>query len=120
MLNWVRTETEGYKGVKIENFGTSFNDGLAFLALVHKFDPNLFDYDSTYGAQPSLKNAEQAIEYAEKHLGVPKLIEAKELVDGKLYLYTIYYRGPKRRVIEFSFCKPNLNLVFSVNRQSRH
>lgn len=84
LLNWVRTETEGYKGVRIENFGTSFNDGLAFLALVHKFDPNLFDYDSTSTSQPSLKNAEQAIEYAEKHLGVPKLIEAKDLVDGKV------------------------------------
>lgn len=83
MLNWVRTETEGYKGVKIESFGSSFNDGLAFLALVHKFDPTLFDYDSTSGSQPSLKNAEQAIDYAEKHLGVPKLIEAKDLVDGK-------------------------------------
>ncbi len=98
MLNWVRTETDGYKGVRIENFGTSFNDGLAFLALVHKFDPNLFDYDGTYNSQPSLKNAEQAIDFAEKHLGVPKLIEAKDLVEGNTTWY-MNYRELIRRLL---------------------
>jgi len=119
LLNWVRTETEGYKGVRIENFGTSFNDGLAFLALAHKFDPTLFDYDGTCNSQPSLKNAEQAIEFAEKHLGVPKLIEAKELVEGKDNLHINYSPPIKRRILRLLLANRNLNLV-SVNRQSRY
>jgi cortexillin 1/2 len=84
LLKWCREITEGYPGVKIENFKTSFNDGLAFLAMVHKFNPSLFEYTKLMEENSSLENAETAFEFAEKQMGVPKLLDAQELVDGRV------------------------------------
>ena len=33
------------QGIKIENFSTSWNDGMAFCALIHHFYPDAFDFD---------------------------------------------------------------------------
>jgi hypothetical protein len=46
LLSWIRTMTEGYDGVNITTFKDSFNDGLAFSALIHKFDNSLLDYSA--------------------------------------------------------------------------
>lgn len=34
------------QGVNITNFSGSFSNGLAFCALIHKFNPDKFDYNS--------------------------------------------------------------------------
>jgi hypothetical protein len=36
--------TENYDHVSINNFSSSWADGMAFCALVHRFLPNEFDY----------------------------------------------------------------------------
>ncbi len=33
------------KNVNVTNFSTSWNDGLAFCALIHNFYPEAFDFD---------------------------------------------------------------------------
>ena len=35
-----------YKNIEIKNFSSSFGNGLAFCALVHRFIPNVIDFDS--------------------------------------------------------------------------
>lgn len=52
------------QNVKVENFSTSWNNGLAFCALIHHFRPDAFDY---YSLKPDdkRKNFELAFTKAE-------------------------------------------------------
>ncbi|CAD6230968.1 GSCOCG00006901001-RA-CDS, partial [Cotesia congregata] len=45
LLSWCRAKTKEYENVQIDNFSTSWNNGLAFCALLHHFKPEAFDYD---------------------------------------------------------------------------
>jgi len=90
----VRNVTDGYKGVNVDSFKTSFKDGLAFLAMVHRFNPDKsgVKYDD-YNKEDPRKNLSVAFDLAEKELGVPKLLDVDEVMDGKvdersLVLYT--------------------------------
>jgi actinin alpha len=78
LLRWVKACTLGYKGVDITAWGESFNDGLAFCALLHKHDPNCLGYDALKPADGH-GNLDKAFTVAEKRFGVPRLLEPDEL-----------------------------------------
>ena len=84
LLTWCREITKGYKGVNIENFKTSFNDGNAFLAMVHAFDNKLFKYDEQLEEHSTSENIETAFNLAEKSLGIPQLLTMQDLMDGTI------------------------------------
>ncbi|KAM9464314.1 uncharacterized protein ACWYII_009543 isoform 5-T6 [Salvelinus alpinus] len=46
LLDWCRAKTRSYQNVDIQNFSSSWSDGMAFCALVHNFFPEAFDYSS--------------------------------------------------------------------------
>lgn len=80
LLEWIKTKTAGYAGVKIENFDTSFMDGLAICALVHKYDPTLINYDGL-DKNDIFGNLTKAFQLAEDHMGIPQVIDPKDMVN---------------------------------------
>jgi len=79
LLRWVKACTAGYKGVNITTWGDSFNDGLAFCALLHKHDENVLNYDKNSDPKKALGNLDTAFTAAEKRWDVPRLLEPEEL-----------------------------------------
>jgi len=80
LLLWCQKKTEGYPGVNVKNFHTSFQDGLAFCALIHRHRPDLLNFDAL-DKNDKLGNLNLAFDVAEKHLDVPKLLDAHDILD---------------------------------------
>ncbi|XP_014380634.1 smoothelin isoform X2 [Alligator sinensis] len=79
LLDWCRAKTRGYEHVDIQNFSSSWSDGMAFCALVHNFFPEAFDY-SELTPQNRRHNFEVAFSSAEKHAECPQLLDVEDMV----------------------------------------
>ncbi|KAJ0067761.1 hypothetical protein NL108_010051 [Boleophthalmus pectinirostris] len=99
LLDWCRAKTRSYEHVNIQNFSSSWSNGMAFCALVHHFFPEAFDYSSL---NPSERrhNFDLAFSTAEKMVDCPQLLDVDDMVkmrepDWKcVYTYLQeFYRG---------------------------
>ncbi|XP_032624186.1 smoothelin isoform X2 [Chelonoidis abingdonii] len=79
LLDWCRAKTRGYEHVDIQNFSSSWSDGMAFCALVHNFFPQAFDY-TQLTPQNRRRNFEVAFSSAEKHADCPQLLDVEDMV----------------------------------------
>ncbi|XP_056344705.1 dystonin-like isoform X2 [Oenanthe melanoleuca] len=77
LLLWSQQTTEGYAGIRCENFTTCWRDGRLFNAIIHKYRPDLIDM-STVAVQSNLANLEHAFFVAEK-LGVARLLDPEDV-----------------------------------------
>lgn len=79
LLLWCQRKTEPYDNVKVDDFTVSWQDGLAFCALIHRHRPDLIDYDSL-SSENKLDNLNLAFQIAADHLDIPKLLDAEDIV----------------------------------------
>uniref|UniRef100_A0A3B3CP20 Smoothelin-like 1 n=1 Tax=Oryzias melastigma TaxID=30732 RepID=A0A3B3CP20_ORYME len=79
MLQWCRSKTRNYKDVNIENFSSSWCDGLAFCALIHRFFPDAFDYNSLNPRERE-KNFSLAFQTAESLADCCPLLEVADMI----------------------------------------
>ncbi|XP_061772373.1 plectin isoform X26 [Nerophis ophidion] len=78
LLLWSQRMTDGYQGLRCDNFSTSWRDGKLFNAVIHKHYPRLIDMGRVY-QQSNLENLEQAFHVAEKDLGVTRLLDPEDV-----------------------------------------
>lgn len=79
LLDWCRSKTIGYKHIDLQNFSSSWSDGMGFCALVHSFFPEAFDYNTLDPAQHK-ENFELAFTTAEKMASCDRLIEVDDML----------------------------------------
>jgi len=80
LLLWCQKKTAGYKDVKVDNFSNSWQDGLAFCALIHRHRPDLLDF-STLSKANARENLELAFNVAEKSLGITRLLDPEDILN---------------------------------------
>uniref|UniRef100_A0A8C3CPX6 Spectrin beta chain n=1 Tax=Cairina moschata TaxID=8855 RepID=A0A8C3CPX6_CAIMO len=78
LLLWCQMKTAGYPEVNIQNFTTSWRDGLAFNALIHKHRPDLIDFHKLTKSNATY-NLQQAFNTAEQQLGLSKLLDPEDV-----------------------------------------
>ncbi|KAG7217110.1 hypothetical protein INR49_027651 [Caranx melampygus] len=80
LLEWCRSKTIGYQNIDIQNFSSSWSDGMAFCALVHSFFPLEFDYNTLNPANRK-QNLQLAFTTAEEQADCLRLIEVEDMLD---------------------------------------
>nr|XP_004656732.2 EH domain-binding protein 1-like protein 1 isoform X6 [Jaculus jaculus] len=78
LLEWCQEVTTGYRGVCITNFTTSWRNGLAFCAILHRFHPDKIDYASLDPHNIKQNNKQAFDGFAA--LGVSRLLEPADMV----------------------------------------
>ncbi|XP_070283606.1 EH domain-binding protein 1-like protein 1 isoform X9 [Myotis yumanensis] len=78
LLEWCQEVTAGYRGVRVTNFTTSWRNGLAFCAILHRFYPDKIDYASLDPLNIKQNNKQAFDGFAA--LGVSRLLEPADMV----------------------------------------
>ncbi|XP_070112325.1 utrophin isoform X10 [Equus caballus] len=106
LLSWVRQSTRPYSQVNVLNFTTSWTDGLAFNAVLHRHKPDLFSWDRVVKMSP-VERLEHAFSKAQTYLGIEKLLDpedvAVQLPDKKsiiMYLTSLFEVLPQQVTID--------------------
>ncbi|XP_058841681.1 protein-methionine sulfoxide oxidase mical3a isoform X7 [Acipenser ruthenus] len=78
LLNWCQRQTEGFRNVNVTDLTMSWKSGLALCALIHRYRPDLIDFDSLE-EQNMEKNNQLAFDVAEREFGISPIMTGKEM-----------------------------------------
>ncbi|XP_034052453.1 protein-methionine sulfoxide oxidase mical2b isoform X8 [Gymnodraco acuticeps] len=96
LLTWCQKQTQGYRGVNITDLTSSWRNGLAVCALIHRQRPELIDFDSL-NEEDMAGNNQLAFDVAEREFGIQPVARGKEMAASEpdkllmvLYLSKFY------------------------------
>ncbi|XP_051239431.1 F-actin-monooxygenase mical2b isoform X2 [Dicentrarchus labrax] len=78
LLTWCQKQTQGYRGVDVTDLTSSWRNGLALCALIHRQRPELIDYDSL-NEEDVAGNNQLAFDLAEREFGIQPVTTGKEM-----------------------------------------
>uniref|UniRef100_M4BDW9 Uncharacterized protein n=1 Tax=Hyaloperonospora arabidopsidis (strain Emoy2) TaxID=559515 RepID=M4BDW9_HYAAE len=78
LLLWVNRSLADYPSVVVKNFSSSWADGMAFCALIHRYAPTLIDFSSMDPKDPQT-NVKLAFDIAREKLRIPQLLEVENV-----------------------------------------
>ncbi|NWH80254.1 MICA3 monooxygenase, partial [Piaya cayana] len=78
LLSWCQRQTDGYAGVNVTDLTMSWKSGLALCAIIHRYRPDLIDFDSL-DEHSVEKNNQLAFDIAEKEFGISPIMTGKEM-----------------------------------------
>ncbi|XP_021793692.2 F-actin-monooxygenase MICAL1 isoform X2 [Papio anubis] len=90
LLRWCQEQTAGYPGVHVSDLSSSWTDGLALCALVHRLQPGLLEPSELQGLG-ALEATAWALKVAEHELGITPVVSAQAVVAGSDPLGLIAY-----------------------------
>ncbi|XP_070130881.1 F-actin-monooxygenase MICAL2 isoform X2 [Equus caballus] len=109
LLTWCQQQTEGYQHVNVTDLTTSWRSGLALCAIIHRFRPELINFDSL-NEDDAVENNQLAFDVAEREFGIPPVTTGKEMASAQepdklsmvMYLSKFYelFRGTPLRPVE--------------------
>ncbi|QIW98352.1 hypothetical protein AMS68_003870 [Peltaster fructicola] len=80
LLLWCQRKTACYEEVSVTDFSGSWNDGLAFCALLDIHRPDLIDFDKL-DKSDHRGNMQLAFDIASKEIGIPDLLDVEDVCD---------------------------------------
>ncbi|XP_067396943.1 F-actin-monooxygenase MICAL2 isoform X12 [Emydura macquarii macquarii] len=109
LLTWCQKQTEGYRNVNVTDLTTSWRSGLALCAIMHRFRPDLIDFDSL-NEEDVVDNNQLVFDIAEREFGIPPVTTGKEMASAGepdklsmvMYLSKFYelFRGTPLRAVD--------------------
>ncbi|XP_029948659.1 F-actin-monooxygenase MICAL2 isoform X2 [Salarias fasciatus] len=79
LLTWCQKQTEGYRNVTITDLTSSWKSGIALCALIHRFKPQLIDFDSL-NEEDRVANLQLAFDVSEQEFGIKPFTSAEDLI----------------------------------------
>uniref|UniRef100_A0A4W6C6W1 F-actin monooxygenase n=1 Tax=Lates calcarifer TaxID=8187 RepID=A0A4W6C6W1_LATCA len=78
LLTWCQKQTHGYYGVTVNDLTTSWKSGLALCALIHRYRPDLIDFESLDESSVE-ENTRLGFDVAEREFGISPLMTVEEM-----------------------------------------
>ncbi|POM73117.1 Alpha-actinin-1 [Phytophthora palmivora] len=78
LLLWVNRSLADYPTVDVKNFSSSWADGMAFCALIHRYAPTLIDFNSL-NPKDAQTNVKLAFDIAREKFRIPQLLEVENV-----------------------------------------
>ncbi|CAD5229846.1 unnamed protein product [Bursaphelenchus xylophilus] len=79
LLLWVQRKVAEYPNVKVDNFTTSWRNGMAFNALIHAHRPELVPNVYQLNPTDAIGNLNQAFDIAANKLEIARLLDAEDI-----------------------------------------